>query len=237
MPRSVRRAVPDHAAGIALFAAMSVAVAGSCSRDGTRASSPTPREARIRRYRILERCNGMRFCARYCASSWRNCSFFWADRERAATELKLALAEDPARQRWWSFLAYLLSARKDNEGAVEAFQTALRLDPGDADTRFNYGYLLHQLGRQDEAAGEFREVTRAAPKIDRAWYGLGTHPAGARPVPGSCRDAEGSGAPAIFQSQRGLPPGVRACTSSGSTKKRRPSTSASKRSIPRSRHE
>lgn len=98
---------------------------------------------------------------------------FFGGNRRAIAQLRLGLAEDPRQQKMWRYLAFVLCTQKENDAALEAFAHALRLDPADAATRFNLGFLLHQLGRLDEAAAHFDEVTRRAPTIDRAWYGLG----------------------------------------------------------------
>jgi len=98
---------------------------------------------------------------------------FLGQERRAVATLRFALAEYPGLQQGWRYLAFLLSMAKENDAAIEAFRTAIGLDPADAETRFNLGFLLQQLGRLAEAAVELEEVTRLAPKLDRAWYGLG----------------------------------------------------------------
>jgi tetratricopeptide (TPR) repeat protein len=92
--------------------------------------------------------------------------------DRAIVELERAVAIDGACVRAWRSLGFMLANRNFGTRALEAMQRALALED-DPVTRFNLGYLYHQLGRRAEAIAEFERVVKASPRNDRAWYGLG----------------------------------------------------------------
>lgn len=48
----------------------------------------------------------------------------------------------------------------DPQGAVPAFETALRLNPGSAEVHQNFAQLLRSLGRLREALHHFEEAAR-----------------------------------------------------------------------------
>jgi tetratricopeptide (TPR) repeat protein len=70
-------------------------------------------------------------------------------------------------------LAYLLVARGNHAEAERYFHEALRLEPRNAASWFNLGFLYDQRHEPARAIEAFREATRLDPKLDRAWYGLG----------------------------------------------------------------
>lgn len=92
---------------------------------------------------------------------------------KAVEQLRLAVAADPACSRAWRSLGFLLANRGEQAVGISALQRALELDAGDAVTRFNLGFILHSQQRLPEAIDQFEKVVAAAPKNDRAWYGLG----------------------------------------------------------------
>jgi len=57
--------------------------------------------------------------------------------------------------------------------AVEAYETALRLDPAFVPARINLAMLRDQQGHKVEAESQFREVLRLQPKLGEAYYSLG----------------------------------------------------------------
>ena len=65
-----------------------------------------------------------------------------------------------------------LGGRGDVAGAAAVFADALRLDPSDANVRFNYGMALKELGRRDEAAAQFTLVLRQNPDHAKATAAL-----------------------------------------------------------------
>jgi tetratricopeptide (TPR) repeat protein len=92
---------------------------------------------------------------------------------KAVEQLRLAVAADPECARAWRSLGFLLASRGEQAAGIVALLRALQLNPGDAVTRFNLGFILHSQMRLPEAIEQFEQVVAAAPKNDRAWYGLG----------------------------------------------------------------
>jgi tetratricopeptide (TPR) repeat protein len=58
--------------------------------------------------------------------------------------------------------------------AIAQFQTALRIDPGDAQAHYNLGGVYMQLHRLDDAIGEYEAAVRDAPRFAWAHDNLGT---------------------------------------------------------------
>jgi tetratricopeptide (TPR) repeat protein len=61
-------------------------------------------------------------------------------------------------------LAYLL-APSDPLQAVSLYQRATQVDPSNADAHLSLGFLLHSLGRDDEARTEFAAAVRITPTL------------------------------------------------------------------------
>jgi tetratricopeptide (TPR) repeat protein len=57
--------------------------------------------------------------------------------------------------------------------ALADYEALLSMQPEDARTWFNKGFVLELLGRWDEALAAFRRSTELSPDLDRAWYGQG----------------------------------------------------------------
>jgi tetratricopeptide (TPR) repeat protein len=70
--------------------------------------------------------------------------------------------------------AHLRSSRRDFPAAIDDYQDLLNRHPerSGADW-FNFGYLLEEAGRFEEAEAAFRRAVALSPQLDRAWYGLG----------------------------------------------------------------
>jgi tetratricopeptide (TPR) repeat protein len=64
-------------------------------------------------------------------------------------------------------LAYLL-APSDPLQAVSMYQRATHVDPSNADAHLSLGFLLHSLGRDDEARTEFATAVRLTPTLAAA---------------------------------------------------------------------
>ncbi len=56
----------------------------------------------------------------------------------------------------WQNLGFVLAADSDHEGAVDAYQQALQLDPSYGRARNNLAFSLAALGRDEEALATFR---------------------------------------------------------------------------------
>jgi tetratricopeptide (TPR) repeat protein len=98
---------------------------------------------------------------------------FFKQQDRALQALESLLREQPNHQRAWSIAAFLHAEKGRLHQAADAFGHALALDPADAPTLFNAGFVLQRLGRHEEAIERFTRAIEIDPKIDRAWYGLG----------------------------------------------------------------
>lgn len=92
------------------------------------------------------------------ASALRNT--VWAD--------KILLWENAVRNhsqksRSYNFLGLAYKEGNRIDDAMLTFRQAIKLDPGNADARFNLADALLQQGRRDEAVSEFERVIRMEP--------------------------------------------------------------------------
>jgi S1-C subfamily serine protease len=62
---------------------------------------------------------------------------------------------------------------KQYSQAVETFQTALRLNPEDAETWYNLGNIYSSLNQISQAMDAYRTALRLNPELAVAWYSLG----------------------------------------------------------------
>lgn len=60
----------------------------------------------------------------------------------------------------------------DVGGAVESYETVLRVTPDDAEAWHAYGHALRALGRQKEAVAAYRQTVALAPERGEAWWSL-----------------------------------------------------------------
>jgi tetratricopeptide (TPR) repeat protein len=93
--------------------------------------------------------------------------------EKAIAEIRLQLAANPKSVEGYNLLGIALTSDRDYEGARDAFQQALQVEPGSARTRINLGNLYLAQQKMDLAQKEFREVLRTAPSNSDANYNLG----------------------------------------------------------------
>lgn len=77
--------------------------------------------------------------------------------------LQRAAQADPDLAEAWSDLTVALAFTGDLEGALQASQQALRLNPDDAKARFTRAGCLLDLGRREEAAAECRRLLSRDP--------------------------------------------------------------------------
>jgi tetratricopeptide (TPR) repeat protein len=90
---------------------------------------------------------------------------------RAAEALPLlqrATRADPELAEAWSDLTVALAFTGDLEGALQASQQALRLNPDDSQARFTRAGCLLDLGRREEAAAECRRLLSRDPSFTPA---------------------------------------------------------------------
>jgi tetratricopeptide (TPR) repeat protein len=96
--------------------------------------------------------------------------------ERAQSELRAALKQDPAVRRAHYYLGRALVAEKGMAGleaAVAAFKAELRLSPQDPLTNLELGMALVDIQRPGEALPALEIAARAEPPRSRTFYYLG----------------------------------------------------------------
>jgi Flp pilus assembly protein TadD len=71
-----------------------------------------------------------------------------------------------------------VDAKGQSEGALQQYQEAVRLRPGDAQAHSKLGSALNKQGRTDEAAAQFQEAIRLEPGYAEAHNNLGVTLAG-----------------------------------------------------------
>ena len=59
------------------------------------------------------------------------------------------------------------------EGAIQAYQQALEIEPKFADVHLSLGHAYLRLQKSQEAIKAFKEATKINPEMDEAYYGLG----------------------------------------------------------------
>ncbi len=94
------------------------------------------------------------------------------DLEGAVHSLKVA-AQQRDEPGLWRLLATLALKLGDRQGAIDAFQAALRLAPDDAATWDNLGVALQHAERWSEAEAAHRRALEHAPRRASAHYHLG----------------------------------------------------------------
>lgn len=87
----------------------------------------------------------------------------YADAHRAA----------PRDTRAARHLAAIAAGRKQWPEAENWFEQVLALEPQDASSWFNLGFVREHAGKATAAIDAFREAVRLQPSLDRAWYGMG----------------------------------------------------------------
>jgi type IV pilus assembly protein PilF len=78
--------------------------------------------------------------------------------EIALEELRQALAADPSFGEAYNLRGMIFMRLNDMRQADESFRRAIQINPRDADSLHNYGWLLCQQGRYDEASRTFDQA-------------------------------------------------------------------------------
>lgn len=100
--------------------------------------------------------------------------FVWIRRPKAAlAAYREALAADPGMAKAARVVGFLLAEQHDYRGAEAMLARAVELEPEDAGTWFNLGYVREHGGQRQTSIEAFRKAVEINPKLDRAWYGLG----------------------------------------------------------------
>ncbi len=91
-------------------------------------------------------------------------------RPQEASDLATKLTADyPTDVRAWQVMAVAKSILGDQPGAEKAYREWMRLAPQDPKGPANFGYFLHQTGRQEEAKTFLAESSAKFPKEGMIW--------------------------------------------------------------------
>jgi Tfp pilus assembly protein PilF len=90
------------------------------------------------------------------------------DIAKAESELKRALALDPAYARAWHMLAILRAFQARLPEALDAMRRARELEPMTLLYSSNYGLLLYSARRYDEAIAHAKSLLASQPRLDQA---------------------------------------------------------------------
>lgn len=94
------------------------------------------------------------------------------DDESAFATWRRACAELPDSALAWFNLASPLNAHAEIAAVTEPMQRCVALAPDNSVARVMLGDMLAQLGRIDDAAAQYREVSRTRPDTGHAWWEL-----------------------------------------------------------------
>ena len=92
--------------------------------------------------------------------------------EKALEEAKALYKRNPSDPVFQSHLAIELMQTGDYDGALELFDTVLKVLPNDAATHTSRGHALKTAGEQDQAIEAYRAACKARPEQGDAWYAL-----------------------------------------------------------------
>jgi tetratricopeptide (TPR) repeat protein len=92
---------------------------------------------------------------------------------KALQAYRLSLAQGARYPEALRNMAFIHASQQRFAEAEQLFGEALPLDPDDAQTHFNLGYVRDKLGRHEAAIQSFKEAVKLNPALDRAWYGMG----------------------------------------------------------------
>jgi tetratricopeptide (TPR) repeat protein len=93
--------------------------------------------------------------------------------DKALEAYRLSLAQGAHYPQALRSMAFIHASQERFIEAEQLFGEALKLEPGDAQTHFNLGYVRDKLGRHEAAVQSFGEAVKFNPALDRAWYGMG----------------------------------------------------------------
>lgn len=82
--------------------------------------------------------------------------------DEAGSLLQESLSRDATSANAWNLLAVVRFQRRDSEGALGAWQEAVRLDPGHLDALYNLGLTAARMGRRDLALRSLRQYAGEA---------------------------------------------------------------------------
>ncbi len=154
------------AAGLAVLGALQLAGCAAPSRPGPESAAsgvviPSEESEPRRRARVR-----LELASRY---------FDQGQTTVALEEVKLALATDPSFADAYNLRGLVYMRLNDQAMAEDSFRQALRLSPREPGTSHNYGWLLCQQGRYDQAMAQFALALEHPVYADKAktWLAQG----------------------------------------------------------------
>jgi tetratricopeptide (TPR) repeat protein len=142
----------------------------------SRAVESLAEEARERQQVWTERCERLQaeFSGKRLEASLEDAGWFYyrtTDYTRAVAKLECALLQTPAAETYCR-LGQAKAKLGDLEGAIEAWETGLRLDPTRADIYKELGAVTLDQGQKDQAEVFFQEAVRLEPDDAGCWESL-----------------------------------------------------------------
>ncbi|TLY19484.1 MAG: tetratricopeptide repeat protein [Nitrospirae bacterium] len=142
----------------------------------SRAVESLAAEARKRQQVWTERCDRLRaeFSSKGLEASLEEAGWFYyraKDYDRAVAKLERALLQTPAAETYCR-LGQAKAKLGDLEGAIEAWETGLRLDSTRADIYKELGTVTLDQGQKDQAEVFFQEAARLEPDDATCWESL-----------------------------------------------------------------
>jgi tetratricopeptide (TPR) repeat protein len=98
---------------------------------------------------------------------------FLGRHELAAEAYARAFQANPKSADAARHVAAIAAERKDLATSEKWFEIALQLEPDDASSWFNLGFVRDAAGKKHEAIAAFKESVARLPALDLAWYGMG----------------------------------------------------------------
>ena len=92
------------------------------------------------------------------------------DLSRAQADLTMAGRLDPTAHRPYYLLGQILLDRGDFDGALHAYEAAIRVKPDDIPSLHNAGVTMFELRRFRPAVQKFTRVIEIDPSEPSAWY-------------------------------------------------------------------
>jgi tetratricopeptide (TPR) repeat protein len=86
----------------------------------------------------------------------------------AAAALRRAIAADPNDESAWRLLGGALASGGDAQGAVQAFQRSVEINPGSAKNQYNLAVALQSIGRLVEARSAVAQALALDPNYQQA---------------------------------------------------------------------
>ncbi len=122
----------------------------------------------------IEFANNLKVTGEFSGGKMKRAQYYMSmgKTEKAIQSLEAALKLDPINNIVRTSLANLYYQNKQYTAAEEAYKTILEQEPGFGLTNFDYGLLLNELGKPEEAIIQLKKAYGFMPKNDRIVYNL-----------------------------------------------------------------